>query len=134
METTPPASSTLFSRTNEPASTSVICIQRTTYIELTTLRHERFRRRGLLESQAFAPIVDNARFAIRSHDMLRFVGEMLGMGSNPDNAKIWFHVIASSGSAIINGYHMISPRIVCRMNVFGLRCCYLHKLRTISAQ
>ena len=83
METTP--ASALFSRTNEPASTSVVGFSSnlhssTNNTELTTLRHERFHRRGLLESQAFAPIVDNARFAIRSHDMLTFVGEMLGWG------------------------------------------------------
>ena len=70
MATTP--ASTLFSRTNEPASTSVVGfssnLHSTNYTELTTtplVRHERFfDRGGLLESQAFAPIGDNARFAV----------------------------------------------------------------------
>ena len=53
----------------------------TNYTELTTLRHERFlNRRALLESQAFAPIVDNARFARRIHDMERIVMRKIGYG------------------------------------------------------
>ena len=86
MATTP--ASTLFSRTNEPASTSAVCTGFFHQIALNelhgTLRHERFHRRALLESQAFAPNVDNARSVRRIHDTLRFVGEMLGMGSHPN--------------------------------------------------
>ena len=50
--------------------------------------------------------------------MLRFVGEMLGMGSHPDNPKMWFHVIASSVSAIINGYHTLAAHCMVGMNIF----------------
>ena len=80
MATTP--ASTLFLRTNEPASTSAVGfsskfafneLHRTDYA-----RHEHLDRR--LESQAFAPIVDNARFARRIHDMLRFVVRNAGYG------------------------------------------------------
>ena len=82
---------TLFSRTNEPASTSpagyLSNLLSTNYTELTTLRYERFHRRALLESQTFARIVDDARFARRIHDMPRFVGKKLGMGSNAATQK-----------------------------------------------
>ena len=73
---TTPAFTHLHAR-HESASTSAARFSSnlllTNCTELTTLRHERFHRRALLESQAFAPVVDNARFARRIHDMLRFV-------------------------------------------------------------
>ena len=98
METTP--ASTLFSRTNEPASRSPVGfssnLHSTNYTELTTLRHERFHRRALLESQAFAPIVGNARFATRIHDMLRFVVRNAGIR-----------------------YDFAAHCMVCRMHIFG---------------
>ena len=89
----------------EPASTNAVGslsnLHPTNYTELTTtLRHERFHRRALLESQAFAPTSTMLHLRDAFMTCKGLLYQKLSTGSHPNNAKRWFHVVvASYGSA-----------------------------------
>ena len=53
------------------------------------------------------------------------------MGSHPNSAKWWFHVIASSGSATFrDGYRSVYFAAHCMIHIFRAPLLYLRKLRT----